>query len=444
MVAPMRTLLIELNEVNFDFVSRYSDMGLLPNLKRLSDHHGLTTTLSEEYYENLEPWIQWVTAHTGLSYADHGIFRLGDILNAAHIEQIWEVLENNGVKVGAISPMNADNRCKRAGFFLPDPWTPSTSSGGALLEYFYTAIAQAVNDNAKGRITPKSAAWILFGLARYAKLRNCLGYAGMAMRAVRRKWVRAMVLDQLLADVFITEVQRTRVEFATLFLNAAAHIQHHYMFNSNVYEGPHRNPEWYVSPSDDPVFEVYNLYDRIVGHIAASFPDARLLIATGLHQTPYRSKKFYWRLRDPAVFLSKIGINAKRVEQRMSRDFVVFCSSQQEAAVTESVMNSVKADDGLPLFEVDNRGSDLFCMLTYPHEITKTVNFCVNGGAWRPLLPEVVFVAIKNGEHDGIGYFIDTSKTVGAQPERIPLAAIFQLICDHFGVAQPRQFAVRT
>jgi hypothetical protein len=432
----MRTFLIELNEVNFDFVEAYASRGLLPNLSRLCARHGLTETLSENSHEHLEPWIQWVTAHTGLSYADHGVFRLGDILEATDIDQIWEVLEKHNIQVGAISPMNANNRCQNPKFFIPDPWTPSASSGRSILTRLHSAIAQAVNDNADQRITPSSAAWILLGLTRYARLENYAQYARMLIGARRQKWARAMVLDQLLADVFITEAHLTNVEFASLFLNAAAHIQHHYMFNSAVYKGPHRNPDWYVSANDDPVYEVYALYDRIVGQIAKAFPDCRLLIATGLHQTPYPTRTFYWRLRNPGPFLSALGINMERVEQRMSRDFVVYCKSEQEAAHAETILKTAKTVDGLSLFEVDNRGNDLFVMLTYPHEITDTTQFGLADGVWRNLLDEVAFVAIKNGEHDGTGYLIDTSAKNGAQPEQIALGDLFNIVCDHFCVAR--------
>ncbi|HKR37855.1 MAG TPA: hypothetical protein VJT10_23640, partial [Steroidobacteraceae bacterium] len=101
-----RLLLLELNEVNFEFVEAYTRRGELPNFAALFQQHGFTRTTSETSYEQLEPWIQWVTAHTGKSLAEHSVFRLGDIASR-DIPQIWELLEERGLKVGAISPMNA-------------------------------------------------------------------------------------------------------------------------------------------------------------------------------------------------------------------------------------------------------------------------------------------------------------------------------------------------
>lgn len=65
----------------------------------------------------LEPWIQWVTAHTGLTFEQHNVFRLGDIADK-DIPQIWEYLETNGISVGAVSPMNANNRVSKAVFLF--------------------------------------------------------------------------------------------------------------------------------------------------------------------------------------------------------------------------------------------------------------------------------------------------------------------------------------
>src|SRR5207248_3468402 len=128
-------------------------------------------------------------------------------------------------------------------------------------------------------------------------------YVRLAMRARGRPWVKAIVLDELLGDLFISLLRRHKPQFASLFLNAGAHIQHHYLFNSSAYRGPRTNPKWYVPGGEDPLLEIYQAYDQLVAKIAQVYPSARLLIATGLHQEPYPNETFYWRLRDHAAFL---------------------------------------------------------------------------------------------------------------------------------------------
>src|SRR6266446_2386557 len=123
-------ILLELNELILPYVERYIERGKLPGFQTLLRRHGYHVTDSEKSYAHLEPWIQWVSAHTGLPYDAHKIFRLGDIIGAT-VPQIFEVLEKRGISVGAVSPMNVENRLSAAAFFVPDPWTNSKVTGAA-------------------------------------------------------------------------------------------------------------------------------------------------------------------------------------------------------------------------------------------------------------------------------------------------------------------------
>jgi hypothetical protein len=154
------------------------------------------------------------------------------------------------------------------------------------------------------------------------------------------------------------------------------------------------------------------------------------MLATGLHQDPHPAVTYYWRLRNHADFLAGLGIGFVRVEPRMSRDFLVVCASAEEAATAERILNGVTSMEGERLFEVDNRGSDLFVMLTWPHDIPAEFEYRAGNLPRRGLREEVAFVAIKNGEHNGIGYFVDTGGRAG---ERMPLARLPRLIAEACG-----------
>jgi hypothetical protein len=53
-------------------------LGELPNFERFYNEAEVHETEADERAPNLEPWIQWITVHTGIPYRDHGIQRLGD------------------------------------------------------------------------------------------------------------------------------------------------------------------------------------------------------------------------------------------------------------------------------------------------------------------------------------------------------------------------------
>lgn len=428
-----KLLFVGLNEINFEFIERYVQSGLLPGFAHLIKKHGIQITASEQEYNHLEPWIQWVTVQTGKAFAEHGVFRLGDITSHEH-KQIWEHLESHGLKVGAISPMNASNRTSNAAFFVPDPWTSTRVTGGFLLQKLSKVIHDLVNDNATGRVTIGSLIWIVFSLLRYVPIRKYARYARHLLGVLNRKsWVKAQILDELLFDVFTKEVRKNDPHFSTLFLNGGAHIQHHYMFNSREYTGQQRNPSWLISPEHDPVLEVYDQYDRLICELRKAFPEHRLMIATGLHQDPYPEEKYYWRLIAHEQFLKLIGIEFDSVQPLMSRDFIVYFSNAEQAEAAATILRNARAEDGISMFEVDNRGVSLFVMLTYPHDIPDGMSMIVGNRRIENLRQQVAFVAIKNGEHNGEGYLIDTGSENGDHPN-IPLTKLVSIISNNFEI----------
>jgi hypothetical protein len=213
-------------------------------------------------------------------------------------------------------------------------------------------------------------------------------------------------LDLLLHDVHWSMFNRKQPNFSALFLNAGAHIQHHYFFNAEPLRGPsaNKNPAWYVSENEDPLADVLNIYDLIIGEYFRR-TDTEVVLVTGLAQKPYDRIKFYYRLNSHAEFLRGLGVAFSGVYPRMTRDFLIEFESDEQAQEAHNVLASVTVDGGdARLFgEIDNRGKSLFVTLTYPCEITSTTTYCV-GDRQQPLLPEVSFVAIKNGMHQDEGF----------------------------------------
>jgi hypothetical protein len=158
------------------------------------------------------------------------------------------------------------------------------------------------------------------------------------------------------------------------------------------------------------------------------------MIATGLHQDPHPVEQYYYRLKDHAQFLRKLELPFASIEARMSRDFTVYCASEGDAIRCAAGLEALRGPDGAALFEVDNRGRDLFVMLTYPKEIACGFVFSDGRRTFWDLADEVVFVALKNGEHNGIGYFVDTGAPPVTAGTRFPLTELFARVCDAVGV----------
>jgi len=439
----IRAVTLELNELDFELVQQYVRDGHLPTFKRLLESHDLVRTIAESELSNLEPWIQWVTAHTGLTLSQHGVFRLGDIVNG-EVPQIWEILEDRfGLHVGAISPMNAKNRLKRPAFFVPDPWTQTAIAGSWDLRLLTEAVVQAVNDNAHNRITLGSYLRLAVGALANVRPENLVKYADLAVTSRTRKWRKALFLDLLLSDAFIRHWHTSKPDYASLFLNAGAHIQHHYMFSSKHYRGPLRNPRWYVAEALDPVEEAYLLYDRILGNVLSALTDVRLLVCTGLSQKPNTRLVHYYRPKQHAEFLRMLGVaDFVDVQPRMSRDFLILFKGEDAALAAQKVMESFRGEDGSEIFSVENRGKTLFCMLSYTSDIQPGFSIAGNGRTVERFRDMVSHVSIENAIHRTVGYFLDSGVPKTGTTEPIPLADVFKHTVSIWGT--PLRTASRT
>ena len=430
----MKLILVELNEINFDLVNHYLDAQFqLPGFKKLLEE-GIFETHSEVEYKNLEPWIQWPSVHTGKTYKEHKVFRLGDFVNC-HEEQFFEKVEKAGFNVGAISPMNAANRLKNPKYFIPDPWTDTASDKSFFSRIITKAISQAVNDNSQSILKISTLIYLFIAFIYLVNPKKYFSMIIYAITSHKKPWRKALFLDKFLFEVHSSLFKKNNVNFSTVFLNAGAHIQHHYFFNSSYVKSDSlKNPSWYISDEEDPILDMLILYDSLIQDLL-KIPNTELIISTGLSQRPYEKLKFYYRLIDHRNFLDLLKINYKRILPRMTRDFLVEFESEHDARAAEFTLSSIMVNEKYNLFgEIDNRGKDLFIVLTYPHEIKKDCHISINGKEIS-LIDKVSFVAIKNGEHQGKGFVYFSEGIRGYAPKNNShVSSIHNSVVNFFGI----------
>jgi len=418
-------LFLQLNEINFGLVREYlsnEDKYRFPNLRGIIENFAYSETASEKKYENLEPWIQWVSIQTGKSFKEHQVFRLGDIVSNKQLNQFFEEVKNNGYRVGAVSPMNADNRMKTSAYFIPDPWTDTESDGSPFSKRLTSMLRQSVNDNAKGSLTLASILTLFESVFRTFHIRRTSYLMKLVFSVIKSPWKKSLVLDYLIHLVHLKFFKIKKPDFSSVFFNAGAHIQHHYFFNSKYVDTSLQNPKWYINQNADPIADMLEVYDKILGdYLSMMDKDTKIMIATGLQQVPFDFVKYYYRLSDHNTFLKKIGINCKKVLPRMTRDFEIIFDKENDMNDAIKALESVKSikDDTSIFREIEVRDKSLFVTLTYPHEIKQEDQLEANGELMS-FFDEVVFVAIKNGMHDSKGYAY-FSKNMGVKSSDKPI-----------------------
>lgn len=431
-----KLIIIELNELNFDLVGKCVSRGVFPAFSKIIKFSKETS--SEEKYELLEPWIQWVSIRTGLSASQHGVFRLGDLL-PSKFSQYYEKVEDMGFSVGAIAPINAVNRLKNPNYFIGDPWTDIVTDGSWWSKKISTTISELVRGNAVKKYSIFIYINFLIILLKFAKLENLHLYVIAILGILRKKkWYRALLLDLVLHDIHTYFLLSKPANLSTLFLNAGAHIQHHYLMSS--IEG-HGGSSAYSSGvevnGDNPVRDCINFYEKILLQYL-SMKDCDLVIATGLSQLPYDRVKYYYRLTNHSDFLGLIGVKFSRVRPLMSRDFWIDFDNPEYLKLATQLLAKITINNKVMFSEFCAQGSSLFVTLSYPDQINEE-DLCVIDGSSFPVGKLVSFVAIKNGMHCGKGYIFASDGIFNLMekeksPDILPITSIFDLVIKYFDV----------
>lgn len=426
-----KLIFIELNEINFDLVEKYLHD---KNFKFFNKFFfsNLQSTDSEEDFTNLEPWIQWTSVHTGLAAKEHKIFRLGDI-NEYNPAQIFEIIESKGYSVGAICPMNANNKLKKTHYFISDPWTKSQRKGTYFQNQIYLALSEAVNKNAGSKISLKSMFVIILAILFFVRGSKIFFLLKLIFKSLKYKWYKAIIFDYLLHNMHLNYLKKYSTDFSTIFFNAGAHIQHHYLHNSKkIDKSFKKNPKWYVDENLDPILDVYSFYDEIISEYF-KFKDYSILIATGLSQNPHNKKNFYYRLKNHNLFLKQIGIDFVSVEPRMSRDFLINFENNHACDEGYKKLLNINELNENKIFEIDKRNKTIFLTLIYDKEIQKDLEIKINYVDKINLYEHVNFVAIKNGEHRSKGYVISFNEVKKyISKEKINVKDLFGAINNYF------------
>ena len=423
-----KLLLIELNEINFDLIKKYLEKypDKFPNLQSLYKLNHANTFSEFEYHE-LEPWIQWVSVHTGKNFEEHKIFRLGDMVNS-NLDQIFEKIENQGFSVGVLSAMNVKNSLKKPAYFIPDPWTDTDTDGNFFSNLLKSILVQTVNDNSESRITIKSIFSIFLIFLRYIKIKDYFQFINMALSSFGKSWRKALFLDFFIHKIHLKLIEENNPNFSTVFFNAGAHIQHHYLFNSEF--SKRSNPSWYIGKEFDPFMEMLQTYEKIVKDYI-DLSKHELIFATGLSQKEFDSPMIYWRLKNHSTFLRKLNISFKEVQPRMTRDFLIEFDNDEDMENCYRVLSDISDQNNVKLFGIlDKREKSLFVTLTYPEDI-KDASF---SGLYENIIlaDELVFVAIKNGEHSANGEVFATFNIPSNNDKKINITGIFDLVNSYF------------
>ena len=395
-----KLFILQINEVNFDLVKKYVNKYNFPNLKKLITNFNFIETSSETKYENLEPWIQWVSFYTGKTAEEHKVFHLND--TNQNIQTFYKKLEKSN-KLSFMFPMNLKNNFNNDTLFLPDPWTDTTKSTKSnLLNKFYDISKKLILQNQKIKLNFSTIITVTLVYLNFTSFKGKIQLLKIAAKSISRKYYKALFFDYLISEIFLHNIYKQKTNINTIFFNAAAHIQHHYLLSSEFYKDKFTNHSFIRK--DDPLLACYGVYDEIIGRILRQ-KESNFFFATGLSQTAIEKPIYYWNFKDHNNFFSYLKIPFEKINKRMSRDYTLFFKNSDDLDRANNILRELNIKQK-KIFSLEVKNNKIYLEFIYDEVIEKNDNLYDKNNkiVMKNILNEVNFVAVKNSIHNQKGY----------------------------------------
>ena len=367
-------LVLEFNELTPSLMYKWMEAGRLPGFRRLHQESTCYITDAEESGQRLEPWVQWVTAHSGLSSAEHGILDLDDGHRLRH-PRVWDTASETGRRVWICGSMNAGRfGAHLNGAIMPDPWASHLEpEPKEAFNAFFKLISSYVKEYSSDKVGLQPMDYLRFGqfmlthgLSRKTVQKTIRQLA--SERGGRNKWKRAMILDRLLWDLFRSEWRRRDPHLSTIFLNSTAHLQHYHWRNME--------PEAFQIQPDaaeqaeygDAILAGYQAMDEIVQEAFALIEGTAttLVLLTALSQqalTCYEDGggKQVFKPRD-AIDLYRYAGGRDKVQYApvMAEEYHLYFDNEVAAERGRMALAALRLDTGEPLMRLRRDGDSLF------------------------------------------------------------------------------------
>jgi hypothetical protein len=438
-----KIILLEFNELSPILLRDFMADGLLPSFSRLYKNSKIFTTDASHDLPKLNPWVQWVSVHSGMNYQAHQISTLGegDNLQSACVAK---VLSDADIPVGVFGSMNT-NYHGLAGYMVPDPWRKAAHAEPSDLATYYDFVSNQVKEYSKGESNSlfDAVKFLWFLISHGLRPSTVVKIAKQLIAEFRHSelsWRRASLLDHIQYDLFRHLNKSHQVGFATFFSNSVAHFQHYYW--------RHMAPDQFNVPAADDehpslasaIIYGYQNQDALLGRIMADYPGSTLILCTALSQEPWDSDKVTYRPKDFGSLLQfvAIGPDTVTVEPVMAEEFsCVFASDSEAAAAKEHFEDLQVNGDGL--FKIEQKDNELFmgCAVICSGAESLTIVRSSDGATIQ--FSELFYQlhTTRSGKHSADGVLWIRTGQHEVVADKVSLTSIAPTILAEFGVRSP-------
>ena len=452
MSSNQRVILLEFNELSPTLMERFINMGELPNFRRLRDESQVLITEASERGFELNPWVQWVTVHSGLNYSDHRLIELdeGPLLKQP---RVWDVVSQSGRPVWLCGSMNIGYQKPLKGVVMPDPWSTKVNASETL-QPFFRFVQQQVLEHSTNRPA--------LGASDYVKFLTFMLSHGLSfgtITAILRqlaseriddsvRWKRAVLLDKLQFDVFRWYYRRLRPAFATFFCNSTAHFQHYHWREMEPDLFKSRPSAEKLAAHDKTILFGYQQMDLLIGQfLELADADTVLVFATAISQQPcliYEDQggKIMYRPRDMARVLKFAGVTEPlTATPLMAEVFNIQLRDEDAARRVESKLGEIRMGDRQAILV--QRKDSLLNVKCQLHERQPEDAQLRRADGTTAAFHELFFELeeVKSGMHhpDGMLWIRKAGTVPRRHENKVPLAAVAPTLLQLLSLPAPPQ-----
>jgi hypothetical protein len=451
-LAPVPLILLEFNELSPPVIKQLMAAGELPNFERLYNESEVYETEADERAPNLEPWIQWITVHSGIPYRDHGIQRLGDGHELSE-PNLWDYASERGRSVWVCGSMNINYRTPINGWVLPDPWvTKVRPHPEDELGPYYRFVSANVQEHTREEAPlarSEQLAFVTFMVRHGLSLATAAAIVRQlaSERRSNTRWRRPVILDRLQFDLFRSHWKRAKPAFSTFFLNSTAHYQHIYW--------RHMDPESFdvkPDPAERAIYEDaipygYRQMDSMCGRfLDLAGDDTTLVLLTALSQEPCLKYediggKMMYRPKEFGRLLDALDIHDPAESAPvMAEEFQIDFATEDAARDAERKLAAARYQ-GAPAMRVERRGTNIFAACGIVEQVDSGAVLELDGSERTIPFFDLFYQLelVKSGIHhpDGLMWIRTPARTHSVNDEKVPLVAVAPTMLRLMGIDPP-------
>jgi hypothetical protein len=385
----MNKVILELNEINIDLLKEASLTR--PSIMKILENGYGSFAIPDTYDSDfLEPWSQWVTAHTGVASKEHHVKHLGDVKNLNYPE-IWDINPDLfGVVWGCL---NSKTPNSKKIIYFPDPWTITSKPTRWYLYPIINFLKYAVSKRSESSklqaianlvfVLP-SLFYTFVVILLFMDLKLIKSIAKYNRRIFNSSMIYAIVEYLLFKMATFLGSKENKIDI--MFINMVAHAQHYY-WNTDL----HYVVDFCLDRVDDILSICHKKYSMVFAY-------------NGLSQE-YSGNKEQWHSWIPIGGWSHFVRNVLKINCKVAPCMSYDCNLyfDDEKDVPLALENLAKfwvsnQQDKLFLIELNPLdGRNIFIRLSYYGLGTEKTNLC---NASTKISDFFELAAIRTGRHE--------------------------------------------